>query len=87
MDDPEVLREEAAERARAAAEASRKKLASARDLKSKELEKLAKLAALPSIQTAMGDKYSAFSATSGVPTHDKDGALLEGKVRAYNNMI
>ncbi|MEW5303562.1 MAG: hypothetical protein WDW36_006242 [Sanguina aurantia] len=79
LDDPEVLREEAVERARAAAEASRKKLASARDLKAKELEKLAKLAALPGVQTAMGDKYSRFDAVSGLPTHDKDGAALEGK--------
>ncbi|MEW5310069.1 MAG: hypothetical protein WDW38_001900 [Sanguina aurantia] len=79
LDDPEVLREEAAERARAAAEASRKKLASSRDLKAKELEKLSKLAALPSVQTAMGDKYSKFDAVSGLPTHDKDGAALEGK--------
>jgi hypothetical protein len=48
-------------------------------LQVKELEKLQKLAALPSEREALADRYSAFD-EAGEPTHDKDGQLLEGKV-------
>lgn len=46
----------------------------------KELEKLQKLAALPSEQEALSDRYSRFDEATGEPTHDKDGQPLEGKV-------
>ncbi len=33
------------------------------------------------VQEALSDKYSKFDETTGEPTHDKDGAALDGKVR------
>ncbi|KAG2442848.1 hypothetical protein HXX76_002927 [Chlamydomonas incerta] len=81
LDDPATMREEIAARAAAAASAARKKLESAVDRKAKELEKLEGLAALPSIQEALSDKYSKFDAASGEPTHDKEGNALEGKAK------
>lgn len=78
-EDPAVLREEQEERRRAAAEARGKKLRSQLDTKRKELEKFEKLAALPSIQEALADKFSTWDPASGDPTHDKEGAALEGK--------
>ena len=45
-----------------------------------ELDKFEKLAALPSPQEALADKYSAFDPVSGDPTRDAaTGAALEGK--------
>ncbi|EFJ42921.1 hypothetical protein VOLCADRAFT_119246, partial [Volvox carteri f. nagariensis] len=32
-------------------------------------------------QEALADKYSQFDPTSGEPTHDKEGKLLEGKAK------
>jgi len=81
LDSPAAMRAEAAERARAGAEAARKKLEGALDRKVKEHEKMASLAALPSIQEALADKYSKFDAATGEPTHDKDGQELDGKAR------
>eukprot|EP00887_Chlorella_sp_A99_P008002 scaffold12.g8002.t1 len=78
-DDPAVLRAEAAERAAAAAEARAKKARAQLEGKRKDLDKLQKLAALPTPQEALRDKYSAFDPTTGDPTRDKDGAALEGK--------
>ena len=37
--------------------------------------------ALPSPEQSMSDKYSRFDAASGDPTHDKEGAKLEGKAK------
>lgn len=37
--------------------------------------------ALPSVEQGLSDKYSRFDAQSGDPTHDKDGAELEGKAK------
>ncbi|KAF8056247.1 CARS1 [Scenedesmus sp. PABB004] len=81
LDDPAVLAAERAEKLAAAAEAARRKLANALDKKAKELDKLQKLAALPGEREALADRYSAFEPDSGEPTHDKDGAPLEGKAR------
>ncbi|WIA42642.1 hypothetical protein OEZ86_008612 [Tetradesmus obliquus] len=80
LDDPAVLAAEQAERQAAAAEAARRKLANALDKKVKELDKLQKLAALPSEREALADRYSVFD-EAGEPTHDKDGTLLEGKAK------
>ena len=44
-----------------------------------DLEKYEKLAALPSMQEALSEKYSAFDPATGDPTHDAAGALLAGK--------
>lgn len=85
LDDPGVLRAERQERQAAAAEAVRKKMTAALDKKLKELDKYTKLAALPDPQAALSDKYSKFDAATGVPTHDKDGNALEGKVRGADN--
>ncbi|KAL4430549.1 hypothetical protein ABPG77_005789 [Micractinium sp. CCAP 211/92] len=79
QDDPEVLRAEQEERRRAAAEARSKKLRTQLENKRKDLDKFEKLAALPSIQEALADKYSRWDAATGEPTHDKEGAALEGK--------
>ncbi|PRW33977.1 Cysteinyl-tRNA synthetase isoform C [Chlorella sorokiniana] len=76
-EDPAVLRQEQEERRRAAAEARGKKLRGQLDNKRKELDKFEKLAALPSIPEALADKYR-FDA-AGEPSHDKEGAALEGK--------
>ncbi|KAI3425944.1 hypothetical protein D9Q98_007914 [Chlorella vulgaris] len=78
-EDPAVLRAEQQERQRAAAEARSKKLRSQLDLKTKELDKFEKLAALPSVQEALADKYSQWDPEGGMPTHDKQGAALAGK--------
>jgi hypothetical protein len=48
-------------------------------VQAKELDKLQKLAALPSEQEALSDRYSKFD-EAGEPTHDKEGQPLEGKV-------
>ena len=34
-----------------------------------------------SLEQVLADKYSRFDAASGEPTHDKEGAELDGKVR------
>lgn len=81
LDDPAALRVEQEERARAAAEAAARKVAAALEKKSKDLEKLRGLAALPTAQAALSDKYSQFDEATGEPTHDKDGAALEGKAK------
>ncbi|KXZ56656.1 hypothetical protein GPECTOR_1g591 [Gonium pectorale] len=81
LDDPAAMREEIAARAAAAASAARKKLEGALERKAKELEKLEGLAALPSVQEALADKYSRFDEASGEPSHDKDGNQLEGKAK------
>lgn len=47
----------------------------------KEKEKFDKLAAMGSLEQVLSDKYSRFDAASGEPTHDKEGAELDGKVR------
>jgi hypothetical protein len=38
------------------------------------------LAALPTVEVALGDKYGGWDADTGEPTLDKDGARLDGKV-------
>ncbi|GLI68942.1 hypothetical protein VaNZ11_013467 [Volvox africanus] len=81
LDDPAAMREEIAARAAVAASAARKKLEGAVDRKAKELEKLEGLAAMPSVQEALADKYSQFDSSNGEPTHDKEGKLLEGKAK------
>ena len=76
-----MLAAEREERRAAAAEAARKKLQNLVDKKEKELDKYSKLAALPSVREALADKYSKFDEATDEPTHDKEGAALEGKVR------
>ena len=36
---------------------------------------------MPSAEQSLSDKYSKFDPQSGDPTHDKDGAELEGKAK------
>lgn len=79
MDDPATLQAEVdAKHAAQAAQAARK-LKSKLDALTRDLEKFEKLAALPSIQESMKDKYSKFDQVSGDPTHDAAGAPLQGK--------
>lgn len=79
LDDPEELRKERDAKKQAATEAARRKLAAKLDIKRKDLEKLVKLAELPSIPEALKDKYSKFDPETGAPSHDAEGAALEGK--------
>lgn len=81
LDDPAVMREEQAARAAAAAEAARRKLEGLQERKARELHKFEQIAALAPPAVALADKYSAFDAASGEPTHDKDGNALEGKAK------
>lgn len=81
LDDPAAMREEIAERAAAAASAARKKLEGAVERKATEIKKLEGIAALPSIQEALSDKYSKFDEATGEPTHDKEGNALDGKAK------
>lgn len=81
LDDPEVMRAEQEERARAQAEAQKKKLMGVLDKKVKEKEKFEKLLELPSIADSLSEKYSKFDPETGEPTHDKEGAALEGKAK------
>ena len=81
LDDPAALRAERAARAAAAAEAARKKVENALASKKRDLEKFERLAALPPPSEQLADKYSKFDDETGEPTHGKDGAELEGKVR------
>lgn len=81
LDDPAVLRSEQAERARLVAEAAAKKLREQIDRKGKELDKLVGLAALPSIEVALSDKYSKWDEVTGEPTHNKDGQELDAKAK------
>jgi len=78
-DDPAALRQEAAERAAAQRAAAVKKAANLHALKARELDKFAKLAALPPVNEALADKYTRFEGEGGAPLADKDGAALEGK--------
>lgn len=78
-DDPAVLREERAEKARAAAAARSKKLRSKAEAARRDLDKFEKLAALPPPAEQLAEKYSRFDPGSGDPTHDAAGAALEGK--------
>jgi len=48
----------------------------------REREKYAALATLPPIPVALAEKYSRFDPDTEEPTHDKEGVVLEGKVRA-----
>jgi cysteinyl-tRNA synthetase len=78
-DDPAALRQEAAERLASQRAALVKKAANLHALKARELDKLSKLAALPSVEQALAEKYSRFEGEGGAPLADKDGAALEGK--------
>jgi cysteinyl-tRNA synthetase len=81
LDDPAALAAERQERLAAAAAAARTKLANLLDKKEKELDKWSKLAALPSISEALADKYSRWDEAGEAPTHDKEGAELDGKAK------
>ncbi|KAL6747424.1 tRNA synthetases class I (C) catalytic domain-containing protein [Haematococcus lacustris] len=81
LDDPAAMRAELAERAAQVADAARKKLEGALERKTKELEKMHGLLALPSVEVALADKYSKFDAGTGEPSHDKDGNELDGKAK------
>lgn len=78
-EDPAVLRAEREEKAAAVAAAAAKKLKSKLDLLKRDVDKFEKLAALPSPQEALKEKYSKFDKSTGEPTHDAQGTLLEGK--------
>ncbi|GFH15847.1 tRNA-synt_1e domain-containing protein [Haematococcus lacustris] len=73
--------DELAERAAQVADAARKKLEGALERKTKELEKMQGLLALPPVEVALADKYSKFDAGTGEPSHDKDGKELDGKAK------
>lgn len=77
--DPAVLAAAVAARGQEAAAARLRKVQAAVKLKRAEVERFEKLCALPSVQEALGDKYGAFDASTGPPTHDAQGAVLEGK--------
>ncbi|KAJ9527318.1 hypothetical protein QJQ45_025537 [Haematococcus lacustris] len=81
LDDPAAMRAELAERAAQVADAARKKLEGALERKTKELEKMQGLLALPPVELALADKYSKFDAGTGEPSHDKDGNELDGKAK------
>jgi cysteinyl-tRNA synthetase len=78
-EEPAVLRAERDEKLAAIAAAAAKKIRSKLDSARRDLEKFEKLAALPSPQEALKEKYSKFSEETGEPTHDAEGAVLEGK--------
>ncbi len=78
-EDPAVLRAERDEKRAAVAAAAAKKLRSKLEASRRDLEKFEKLAAMPSPQEALKEKYSKFSEETGEPTHDAEGAVLEGK--------
>jgi len=78
-EDPAVLRAERDEKLAAIATAAAKKIRSKLDAARRDLEKFEKLAALPSPQEALKEKYSKFSEETGEPTHDAEGAVLEGR--------
>jgi len=77
-DEPEVLRQELADRKREQLEAAKKKKQNVLNAKVKELEKFRNLAELPPVSVALADKYSCFGG-DGLPSADKDGNRLEGK--------
>ncbi|GFH31790.1 tRNA-synt_1e domain-containing protein, partial [Haematococcus lacustris] len=81
LDDPAAMRAELAERAAQVADAARKKLEGALERKTKELEKMQGLLALPPVEVALADKYSKFDSGNGEPSHDKDGNELDGKAK------
>lgn len=78
-DDPAALRAERAQKQRAAVEARAKKVRAKAEATRRDLEKFEKLAALPSPQDVLKEKYAAFDPVSGDPTQDASGAALEGK--------
>ena len=78
-EDPAVLRAEREEKAQAVAAAAAKKLKSKLDAVKRDLDKFEKIAALPSPQEVLKEKYSQFDGTTGEPTHDAQGVALEGK--------
>ncbi|KAG1654827.1 hypothetical protein FOA52_009108 [Chlamydomonas sp. UWO 241] len=77
LDDPAVMKAEQVERARDAAEAATKKLATKLSMLEKEREKFERLMELPAPAVSLSDKYKFDD--SGEPSHDKDGVALEGK--------
>jgi cysteinyl-tRNA synthetase len=78
-DDPAVLRAEREEKAAAAKAAAARKVKSKWEGLKRDLDKFEKLAALPSAQEALAEKYSRFDDVTGEPTHDASGSVLEGK--------
>lgn len=85
LGDPAALAAAAAARSKEAGAARLKKVQTALRLKRTELERFEKLAALPSLHETLADKYKGFDESTGVPTHDKDGAVLEGKALSKAN--
>lgn len=79
MDDPATLQAEVDAKRAAQSEALARKLKSKLDSLVRDVEKFEKLAALPSIQESLKDKYSKFDQVSGDPTHDAEGVVLQGK--------
>ena len=78
-EDPAVLRAERDEKLAIIAAATAKKVRSKLDATRRDLDKFEKLAGLPSPQEVLKEKYSKFDEVSGEPTHDAEGAVLEGK--------
>ena len=79
-EDAVTLRREAEERRLAVAQAARLKVEKALATAMREHEKLAKLALLPDVVTALSDKYRPFDLETG-PTHDAEGNELDDKAK------
>lgn len=80
--DPGELQAEVARRVEAAKEAAARKKALKIASLHRDVEKYEALAALPSVQESLADKYSQFDPGSGDPTHDAGGQPLESKALA-----
>lgn len=82
LEDAATLAAAVAARSKEAGAARLKKVQAAARIKRAEVERFEKLVALPTVHEALGDKYKAFDRSTGAPTHDKEGAVLEGKALA-----
>lgn len=78
LDDPATLRKERDEKKAALAAIEKKKLKNKWENLKREVEKFAKIEALPCHTVSLSSKYSKFDA-DGFPTHDAEGNVLEGK--------
>jgi hypothetical protein len=78
-EDPAVLRAEREEKLAIVAAAAAKKIKTKLEATRRDLDKFEKLAALPSPQEALQEKYSKFNEETGEPTHDAKGTALDGK--------
>ncbi len=79
LEDPAVLAAAVAARGKEAAAARLRKVQASIKLRRAEVDRFEKLLALPSVQESLRDKYGGFDASTGMPTHDAQGGVLEGK--------